>query len=182
MLLKGCLHTHTTCSDGTMTPQEVATAYEERGYDFIAFTDHDYLLNSKNSKLYAGVRTDLIIFHGIEMTVFRKGYLHISRIRGNRETLHVLNHIGDYHLNLEQIWDRLAFLEEKFPIDAIEITSKGFRQEEFETEELPYPKIASDDSHTGQGIGRAWIELDTPRDKDSILKAIKRGEFWNCYV
>ncbi len=44
MLLKGSLHIHTTCSDGEMTPQEVANAYAERGFDFIAFTDHDYLL------------------------------------------------------------------------------------------------------------------------------------------
>ena len=44
MLMKGCLHTHTTCSDGTLTPQQVALIYEEKGYDFIALTDHDYLL------------------------------------------------------------------------------------------------------------------------------------------
>jgi hypothetical protein len=32
------------------------------------------------------------------------------------------------------------------------------------------------------GIGRAWIELDVRADKDSILRAIKKGEFWNCYL
>ena len=37
MLLKGALHVHTTCSDGELTPQEAANAYEERGFDFIAF-------------------------------------------------------------------------------------------------------------------------------------------------
>ncbi len=26
MFLKGCLHTHTSCSDGKLTPQEVANA------------------------------------------------------------------------------------------------------------------------------------------------------------
>ena len=31
MLLKGCLHTHTTCSDGKLSPQEVANEYGSRG-------------------------------------------------------------------------------------------------------------------------------------------------------
>ena len=38
--LKGNLHTHTTNSDGVICPQERARAYEERGYDFLALTDH----------------------------------------------------------------------------------------------------------------------------------------------
>ena len=51
MLLKGCLHTHTTCSDGKLSPQAVADAYESRGYDFVAFTDHDYLLKPNYREL-----------------------------------------------------------------------------------------------------------------------------------
>ena len=38
--LKGNLHTHTTLSDGRLSPQERVTAYEARGYDFLALTDH----------------------------------------------------------------------------------------------------------------------------------------------
>lgn len=37
---KGNLHTHTTVSDGMMSPLETLTLYEENGYDFIALTDH----------------------------------------------------------------------------------------------------------------------------------------------
>lgn len=39
--LKGNLHTHTTLSDGQQSPQERVAAYEARGYDFLALTDHD---------------------------------------------------------------------------------------------------------------------------------------------
>jgi hypothetical protein len=42
--------------------------------------------------------------------------------------------------------------------------------------------IASDDMNTRVGIGRAWIELDAPRAKDAIIRAIKKGRFWNCYL
>lgn len=37
---KGNLHMHTTCSDGTYSPEEAMREYAERGYDFIAITDH----------------------------------------------------------------------------------------------------------------------------------------------
>jgi predicted metal-dependent phosphoesterase TrpH len=182
MLLKGALHIHTTCSDGELTPQEAANAYEERGFDFIAFTDHDYLLKPNYLEVYSQVRSGMILFCGIELTVFVKGYVHVNRIEGDKEVLHVFNHIGEYDLTLEQIKDRTSKIAEMFPLDAVEITSKGFRQREIESLDLPYPKIASDDMHTRVGIGRAWIELDSRRDKDAILRAIKKGRFWNCYL
>lgn len=37
---KGNLHTHSTRSDGGLSPEAIATAYRERGYDFFALTDH----------------------------------------------------------------------------------------------------------------------------------------------
>lgn len=40
---KACLHTHTICSDGLMTPQEVKNQYLARGYSAVAFTDHEIL-------------------------------------------------------------------------------------------------------------------------------------------
>jgi hypothetical protein len=182
MLLKGCLHTHTSCSDGKMTPQEVANAYQARGFDFIAFSDHDYLLKPGSNGIYDRVKSDLILFAGIELTVFVKGYVHVSRISGEKEILHILNHLGQYNLSLEQILERIRAVAEMFPLDTVEITANGFRCREYEIPQIPYPKIASDDSHGEEGIGRAWIELDAKRKKDSILRAIKRGDFWNCYL
>jgi hypothetical protein len=40
---KGNLHTHTTQSDGLSTPEQAAAWYRQRGYDFVAITDHWYL-------------------------------------------------------------------------------------------------------------------------------------------
>jgi len=37
---RGNLHTHSTCSDGILEPQEVCRRYQAEGYDFIALTDH----------------------------------------------------------------------------------------------------------------------------------------------
>ncbi|MBQ8610115.1 MAG: hypothetical protein IJ412_00265 [Oscillospiraceae bacterium] len=38
--LKGNLHTHTTESDGKLTPRECIALYREKGYDFLCITDH----------------------------------------------------------------------------------------------------------------------------------------------
>lgn len=182
MLLKGCLHTHTTYSDGKLTPQQVADAYGRLGYDFIAFTDHDYLLKNNYRQAIEAVKSDMIIFYGVELTVFVKGYVHVNHIEGESEELHIFNHIGEYDITPEQVTHRLRELEEKYPIDAVEITSKGFREREFENLSLGYPMIASDDSHDLVNIGRAWIEMDADQNKDSIIRAVKNGDFWNCYV
>jgi hypothetical protein len=37
---RGNLHTHSTRSDGRLAPDAVVAAYRERGYDFLALTDH----------------------------------------------------------------------------------------------------------------------------------------------
>ncbi len=39
-MLKGGLHCHTTRSDGRGTPEEVIRLHYEKGYDFLAITDH----------------------------------------------------------------------------------------------------------------------------------------------
>jgi hypothetical protein len=124
----------------------------------------------------------MIIFYGIELSVFVNGNIHVSKIEGDNEVLHIFNHIGEYDFTPEQLLARLVELEKMYPIDAVEITTKGYREMVFESLDIAYPKIASDDSHTLIGIGRAWVELDAKREKDSIIQAIKEGEFWNCYL
>lgn len=37
---RGNLHTHSTCSDGRLTPEQVCRLYRDGGYDFVAITDH----------------------------------------------------------------------------------------------------------------------------------------------
>jgi predicted metal-dependent phosphoesterase TrpH len=182
MHLKGCLHTHTTCSDGKLSPQELADAYLELGYDFIAFTDHDHLWRPGQDEAYGAVRTSLLVLRGIELTVFSRGYVHVNRIRGRDEELHVLNHIGAYDLTLPQALACLEDVATRFPLDAVEITDKGFRSAVMDVPEMPLPRIATDDAHVTGHIGRAWIEMDAARDPDAILRAVKRGDFWNCYA
>ena len=140
------------------------------------------MLKQNYMDVYRQVKTDMMIFYGIELSVFVNGNIHVSKIEGDNEVLHIFNHIGEYDFTPEQLLARLAELEKMYPIDAVEITTKGYREMVFEELNIAHPKIASDDSHTYGGIGRAWIELDANREKDSIIKAIKDGKCWNCYI
>jgi len=38
---KACMHTHTTLSDGKMTPEEIKKIYQAHGYQIVAYTDHE---------------------------------------------------------------------------------------------------------------------------------------------
>lgn len=39
-MLKGCLHCHTSRSDGRLSPEDTMQKYYDNGYDFMAITDH----------------------------------------------------------------------------------------------------------------------------------------------
>lgn len=181
--LKGQLHIHTTASDGNLSPQRAADIYSGLGFEFIAYTDHDHLLKPDYRQVLAAVKTDLLVFMGIELTVStRWGYVHVNRIEGDQETLHIFNHPADYGLSVKQIRECIADVLQQYPVDAIENTHMGFFTPEFDDARLLYPRIASDDSHDRLACGRAWIEMDCCRDKDLILRQIKRGEFTCAYA
>jgi len=183
IMLKGQLHIHTTYSDGELTPQEAADAYARLGYDFIAITDHDHLLKPSYGDAIALVRSPLLIFRGIELTVHcRKGYVHVSRIEGDKEVLYIFNHPADVDVGLKDCIRLIGEVAKQYPIDAVEISNHGFYTPEMDIEEIAYPKVAADDSHNLLGCGRGWIEVDAPRDRDEIIRAVKAGRFTNCFA
>ena len=61
---KANLHTHTTVSDGKMTPEEVKAAYKSRGYQIVAYTDHDVMVD--HSELSD---SDFLALRGYEMAI-----------------------------------------------------------------------------------------------------------------
>ncbi|MFZ3047130.1 MAG: PHP domain-containing protein [Desulfatirhabdiaceae bacterium] len=182
MHLKGALHVHTTCSDGRLTPAETIRVYEAMGFDFIALTDHDHLLGHNSYHEIESIQTGLLIFTGIELTVFEKGYVHINRIPGDQDVLHIFNHPAELGLPFFKVIARIQAIKRRYPLDAIEITSKGFKTPEYDVPEIDLVKVATDDAHTRLMCGRAWIEMDCVRNRDRIIQAIRAGDFWNCYV
>ncbi|MEG2814098.1 MAG: PHP domain-containing protein [Oscillospiraceae bacterium] len=72
---KANLHSHTTNSDGMMTPEQAKNAYIENGYSVVAFTDHNVLnyfdeLNDENFLTLCGYEFD--VFDTISYAGFTK--------------------------------------------------------------------------------------------------------------
>lgn len=70
---KGNLHSHTTNSDGKLTPSEMVAIYKEAGYSFLALTDHN-LFSDYSSEFDSDSFT---IIPGAEATVlwlYKKDY------------------------------------------------------------------------------------------------------------
>lgn len=133
--------------------------------------------------MIAAVKTDLLVFPGIELTLStRWGYVHVSQLEGEHEKLFIFNHPADYGLSIKQILQCIDEVSQKYKIDAVEITHMGFSTPEFDNDLIPYPKVATDDSHNSLACGRAWIEINCKRDKDLILQQIKRGNFTCGYA
>jgi hypothetical protein len=175
--LKGNLHTHTVYSDGANFPQEVLNIYEELGYDFVAITDHDYLIRPHYWKDIPEQNGNLLVFKGVELEYAPLHYQHIGKIIGDQEVLFVLNHPQQYRLSIPEINRQIALISLDMPIHAIEVTDKGVYTPLYDAPEILLSKIAADDAHSSEQYGQAWIEVNSPRDRDSILRAIKAENF-----
>lgn len=64
----GNLHCHTTLSDGTLAPEAVCRAYKERGYSFIALTDHDTFFEHPEIKI-----DDFVVLNAYEHSIDETG-------------------------------------------------------------------------------------------------------------
>lgn len=178
-LLRGNLHAHTTFSDGTRTPAALVAEYEERGYDFLAITDHhdhENLVEPAYHEALQALAPRLLLFRGIELSHHRFAQ-HVGRVDGDAETLWVLNHPSRYKLTVAETLDRIAAIRRGgWPLHAIEVTDTGHYRPLYDTPQIPLVKIATDDAHRPPHFGRAWVEVDAPRARDPIIRAIRAGD------
>ena len=87
---KGNLHSHTTNSDGKLTPLEAVADYKERGYHFICLSEHDLYTDYRNNYnmeefiLLPGLEASAILFER-EGSNLRKQVHHIHGILGTSQ-------------------------------------------------------------------------------------------------
>jgi len=67
-VLKAQLHTHTTASDGELTPTQVVDLYKQAGYDVIAITDHSTISGVAEAQL-EGDKVGVIVVPGEEVAL-----------------------------------------------------------------------------------------------------------------
>jgi len=74
ILFRGDLHTHTTYSDGVLSPSELVSHAVVGGLEVLAITDHDSIGGVKEG-IEEGKKTSLLFIPGVEMTVRDYSYL-----------------------------------------------------------------------------------------------------------
>ncbi|HEU5323007.1 MAG TPA: PHP-associated domain-containing protein, partial [Methylomirabilota bacterium] len=179
-LLRSNLHAHTTWSDGVRSPERLVHEYEALGYDFLAITDHwdhENMVAQDYARALDALTSDMVLFPGVELEHIRLSQ-HVGKVVGDREALFVLNHPARYRLSVEQTIERIGIIRAAgMPIEAVELTDTGLYRPVYDTEEIPVVKIATDDAHRPPHFGRAWIEVEAPRERDAILRAVRAGDF-----
>ena len=66
---KANLHTHSTISDGKATPQEVKQIYKSKGYQILAITDHNIIVNHSDMS-----EENFLMLTGVEIDLKHKNY------------------------------------------------------------------------------------------------------------
>ncbi len=195
--LRGNLHTHTTNSDGNLSPQETINAYRALGYDFLMITDHDKFTDP------AGLDAKgMSLIPGCEITANGPHLLHVNAhtalepIENRQQILDAINSNGGFPIMNHPNWledfnhcDH-KFLETWQGYAGIEIYNGVCRRAEgspLATDRwdrlLSAGRqvwgFANDDNHKDQDRGVAWNMVQSEsREPEAIVRALRQGRFY----
>jgi hypothetical protein len=202
---RGNLHTHTTRSDGSRPPEQVIADYEARGYDFLAISDHDVLVELNDYQK----NTSMTLIHAVEVSARGPHILQVNataRIEPNADRQWVVDEINKQdavcvlnHPNWQEHFNH-------FPQELME-SLQGYHGIEIYNgviERLPGTALATDrwdrllakgrvawgfahdDSHLPTDVELAWnvVQVENPVygaescSVDAIVAALKAGSFY----
>lgn len=93
------LHVHTTCSDGTLSPEEIVQLAVKEGIEILAITDHDNVSGIRRAEKEAE-KYGITIIPGIECsTTFKKGNRHILGFNINPESEVIKQYVEEFKQN-----------------------------------------------------------------------------------
>jgi predicted metal-dependent phosphoesterase TrpH len=198
---KGNLHTHTTQSDGKLSPAENMLWHAQQGYDFIGFTDHNVVTDpntfSSNPPLLAIPGVEISARRGtVEYHVLGIGVdsMPVPRGTDTQDAISAVNAAGGICFIAHPYWhdhtlDDLLILKGHL---GIEIFNTGCWLEINKGHALVHWDgvlrrgqrvygIAADDSHFRYpDHGRGWIMVKAEAlSRASILEALRQGQFYS---
>jgi hypothetical protein len=198
--LRAALHTHTTNSDGELTPRSLARHYKRAGYDVVALTDHWHRSEAPSSPA-------LVVLPGVELNCVLPGDRdgHVLGIGVDRSPSELEGERRDLAATAEWIagaggvaylahpyWTgvRPGDLELPPTVTGIEVFNAGCELEvgrglssvhwdELLDDGRICPALVTDDSHhPGFDSDRAWTWLRAERTAESILDALRAGRYY----
>ncbi len=106
--MKVDLHTHTTCSDGTLSPKDLLFYAKEKGLEAVAITDHDCLRGISEADKYAK-ELGIHLIKGLEFAaIYKTKEIHILGLfvdTSDEKFLKIVENIeiGRYERNAEMV-------------------------------------------------------------------------------
>ena len=195
--LRGNLHTHTTNSDGCLSPQDSVAAYAALGYDFLMLSDHDHFTKVKDLE-----HCGMVLIPGNEITAYGPHLLHVNAHRcigpdkDRQAIIDAINIDGGFCVVCHPNWlenfnhcDHSQLLEWQEYV-GIEIYNGVCRRAEGSplatddwdrllTAGRRVWGFAHDDAHIDADRGVAWnvAQVDS-RKPASVLRALREGRFY----
>jgi len=121
------LHTHSTASDGSLSPGALVKAAAEAGLAGLALTDHD-TVNGLAEFLAAGQALGMPVLGGVEISLDYPGTMHLLGydLTGGRETPSALNSLQTFRTerNLKML-DRLERQGYRLEWEALQLLAGG---------------------------------------------------------
>lgn len=199
---KGNLHTHTTLSDGQKTPQDATSLYREKGYDFLALTDHWVLSDTVENP-------DFLLLSGIEYNTgntVQEGIYHIVCIGAStppnvknenippQQIIDEINKADGIAILAHPAWsldkaEEIAKLNDLCGAEIYNTVSappwncrpySGLIMDDVASRGRLLPCMAADDSHWYQGEQtRSFLLVEAKSlSRGNIIAAIKAGKFY----
>ena len=195
--LRGNLHSHTTNSDGSRSPQGVIDDYAVRGYDFLMLSDHDFLTDPTTFEAKG-----MVLLPGLEVSAEGPHILQVGATQpvppnANRQkVVDAINADGALaiacHPNRNLYNDHWlqGALEQLTNYAGIEIYNGTTRRNEGESSatnrwDMLLSKginvwgYANDDSHYDGDAALAWNVVQVPEvSATALMDALKAGRFY----
>lgn len=197
--LRGNLHTHTTRSDGKLTPAENVRWHATHGYDWIAITDHNRvtMVEEDNPPILVLPGTEITACRGqVEYHIVAVGITHVPHVTNGdvQATIDAVNEAGGICFIAHPYWhdhtfDDLLVLKNYIGIEIFNTScwleiNKGHSFVHWDAILRRGHKIwglATDDSHFYyHDYGRGWVVIRAETlDASLILQALRVGHFYS---
>jgi len=190
---RGNLHTHTTVSDGSLPVQETCALYRNKGYDFLAITDHDAFFPAETFD------KNLLVLPGIEIKAGCTQHIVLLNPVQAGETRHLpMNDLprflspDTYTIAAHPYWSGLTSGDvatipffnavEAFNGVCHRTRGKGFSSihwdELLHTERFCHG-VAVDDIHSVEDCGKGWVMVKAVNlTTKEIIASLKKGLFY----
>ena len=201
---KGCLHVHSTASDGNQTPQAVLDWYRSRGYHFLALTDHDVLSQGQaiaddfvtlSAAEVEGIDPSSGLYHLVGLGLHKPPDIGPHQVLPIQEAIRRLRAVDGRVIVAHPYWSG-QMSKDLLDLDgclALEIYNggcevddgKGFSTVHWDDLWAAGRRlwgVAVDDAHwrhgdRDAGLGWVWVKALT-LTSEAILEALERGHFY----